>query len=86
MYDSENNIIREIMVDLRNRYKKSVISKKELAGELDVSTSTLNNYMAKGYGIPRYRKIGDAKNAKVVFPILEVAKFLSNTVEVDNEL
>ncbi len=86
MYDSENNIIREIIVDLRNRYKKSVISKKELAGELDVSTSTLNNYMAKGYGIPRYRKIGDAKNAKVVFPILEVAKFLSNTVEVDNEL
>lgn len=85
MYNTENNIIREIMVDLRNRYKKSVISKKELSEELDVSTSTLNNYMAKGYGIPRYRKIGDAKNAKVVFPIFEVAKFLSKTVEVDND-
>ena len=86
MYDAENNITREIVADLRSRYRKSVISKKELASEIDISMSTLNNYMAKGYGTPRYKKIGNAKNAKVVFPILEVAKFLSNTVAVDNGL
>jgi hypothetical protein len=40
----------------------------------------------QGYGIPKYKKIGNAKNAKVIFPILEVARFLSQTVEVDNGL
>jgi len=63
-----------------------VLLKKELAGELGIAVSTLNNYMAKGSGIPRYRRMGDARNSKVVFPIIEVAKFLSDTVEVDNGL
>ncbi len=81
-----NDIIREIIADLRERYQKSSLSKKDTANELNMSISTLNNYLAKGYGIPRYRKIGDAKNAKVIFPIAEVAKFLADTVEVDNGL
>ena len=84
MYKSSINRTEEIVSDLRKKYGRSVLLKKELAEELGIALSTLNNYMAKGYGIPRYRKIGDAKNAKVVFPIIEVAKFLSETVEVDN--
>jgi hypothetical protein len=32
-------------------------------------------------GIPRYRKLGKAKNAKVVFSIVDVAEFLSQTIE-----
>ena len=86
MYNIENNIIREIVADLRSRHNKSAISKKDTADELNMAVSTLNNYMAKGYGIPRYKKIGDAKNAKVIFPIVEIAKFLADTVEVDNGL
>ena len=86
MYDTENNIIREIAADLRREYRKGVLSKKETASEMGISISTLNNYMAKGCCFPAYKKIGDAKNAKVVFPILEIAKFLSDTVEVDNGL
>ncbi len=86
MDDIENTIKTEIITDLRERYNRSIISKKELASELDISISTLNNYMAKGYCIPKYKKIGSAKNAKVVFPISEVAKFLSQTIEVDNGL
>ena len=86
MYKSSINRMDEIIADLRKKYGRSVLLKKELAGELGIALSTLNNYMAKGYGIPRYRKIGDARNAKVVFPIIEVAKFLSETVEVDNGL
>jgi len=84
MYKNPVNRIDDIVSELRGKYDKSVLGKKELAAELGIALSTLNNYMAKGYGIPRYRKIGDAKNAKVVFPIIEVAKFLSETVEVDN--
>ena len=86
MYKNSINRAEEIVSDLLKKYGRSVLLKKELAGELGIALSTLNNYMAKGYGIPRYRKIGDARNAKVVFPIIEVAKFLSETVEVDNGL
>jgi lambda repressor-like predicted transcriptional regulator len=82
MYEATDTITADIVNDLRQKYGRSVISKKELSKELNIAISTLNNYMAKGYGIPRYRKIGEAKNAKVVFPIIEVAKFLSDTVEV----
>jgi len=78
-----NDLASKITEDLRKKYNKSVISKQELASEIDISISTLNNYMSKGYGIPRYKKIGGAKNAKVVFPILEVANFLAQIVEVD---
>ena len=72
-----------IIQDLRKRYKKAVLTKKELSGELGIALSTLNSYMTKGYGIPKYKKIGPAKNAKVVFPIASVADFLSQTTEVD---
>ncbi len=76
--------IREsIILDLRQKYKKAVLTKKELAGELGIALSTLNSYMAKSYQIPKYRRIGSAKNAKVVFPISSVANFLAQTVEVD---
>ncbi len=85
MYNAENNILREIIADLGARHKQSSISKKKTANELNMSVSTLNNYMAKGYGIPRYKKIGNSKNAKVIFPIVEIAKFLADTVEVDND-
>lgn len=71
-----------ILQDLQNRYKKSVLNKKELAYELGVSESAINNYICQGVAIPEYRKIGNAKNARVVFPIINIASYLSNTVRV----
>ena len=67
--------------DLKNRYKKSTLSKREMAHELGISYSTIDGYIAKGYGIPNYKKLGKAKNAKVVFNIIDVAKFLSETIK-----
>lgn len=69
-----------ILTDLQNRYQKSSLNKKELAKELSVSVSSVNNSIVKGAGIPEYKKLGDAKNARVVFPIVCVAEYLSNTV------
>ncbi len=86
MPDSSKTSIEDIANQLRRKYNRSVLSKKELANELNIGISTLNNYIMQGYGIPKYKKIGNAKNAKVIFPILEVARFLSQTVEVDNGL
>jgi predicted DNA-binding transcriptional regulator AlpA len=65
---------------LLNKYKKMVISKQELGDELGVGKSTIDLYISKNEGIPPYKKLGKAKNAKVVFNILEVAKFLNNTI------
>ena len=76
-----NDQTQLIYNDLKDRYKKSTLSKREMAHELGISYSTIDGYIAKGYGIPNYKKLGKAKNAKVVFNIIDVAKFLSETIK-----
>lgn len=65
---------------LHKKYKKILISKQEMADELGVGKTTMDSYVSKNEGIPPYKKLGTAKNAKVVFNIIDVAKFLNNTV------
>jgi len=67
--------------DLKERYKKATLSKKEMANELGISYSGIDNYIAKGYGLPNYKKLGNAKNAKVIFNISDVAIFLADTIK-----
>ena len=67
--------------DLKSRYNKATLTKKELANEFTVSTSTIDLYISKGVGIPNYKKLGTAKNAKVVFNIIDVAEYLSQTIK-----
>ncbi|HUH41988.1 MAG TPA: hypothetical protein VLZ29_02620 [Sulfurimonas sp.] len=66
---------------LIKKYKRAVISKTEMADELGISSSTLDLYIAKGTGLPNYKKLGKAKNAKVVFNLFDVADFLANTIK-----
>jgi len=76
-----NNYINEaILNDLTTRYQKTTLTKKELAKELNMSVSSISNYISKGAGIPSYKKIGNAKNGTVIFPIICVAEYLSNTI------
>jgi len=70
-----------ILKDLQTRYKKATISKREMANELGVGYSTLDNYIAKGYGIPSYRKLGKSKNGKILFSLIDVSEFLSQTIK-----
>ena len=65
---------------LHKKYKKILISKQEMADELGIGKTTMDSYVSKNEGIPPYKKLGTAKNAKVVFNIIDVAKFLNNTV------
>ena len=67
---------------LKNKYNTSVIGKKELAEELNIAPSTLDLYLSKGMGIPRYKKLGTAKNARVVFNLYDIAVFL-NTDQIE---
>jgi len=65
---------------LVEKYKKAVLTKTELAVELGVGKSTVDQYIAKNEGIPPYKKLGTAKNSRVVFNLFDVAKFLANTI------
>lgn len=67
--------------DLRTRYKKATLSKADMANELGVSSSTIDKYMKHGLGVPNYKKLGTARNAKIVFNIIDVAEFLSQTIK-----
>ena len=67
--------------DLKSRYNKATLTKKELAKEFTVSTSTIDLYISKGIGIPNYKKLGTSKNSKVVFNIIDVAEYLSQTIK-----
>lgn len=75
-------INEEIYKYLLGKYNRSTINKEELAKELSVSVSAINNCISKGYGVPSYTKLGHQINARVVFPVVCVAEFLSNTVKV----
>ena len=70
-----------IYQDLQTRYKRATISKREMAHEMGISYSTIDGYIAKGYGIPDYIKIGKAKNGKILFSLVKVAEFLSQTIK-----
>ena len=75
-----NNYISEkILEDLKSRYKKSTLTKKELSMELSMSVSSINTYIGKGFGIPPYIKL-PGKNGTVRFPIMNVVDYLSNTI------
>jgi hypothetical protein len=73
---------KKIFEDLSERYNKSTLTKQELANELGVSINTINAYIVKKCGIPEYVKVGTGKNGKVLFPVVNVVDFLSNTVKI----
>ena len=67
--------------DLSTKYGET-LTKRELSEVLKVSVSSINNYIVKGEGIPEYIKMGTSRNSKVLFPVVNVVDYLSNTVKV----
>ena len=76
------NLTDSIEKNLYQKYKKSTLSKKELAKELGIGLSTLNKYLANGVGLPNFKKMGDSVNSRVLFNIHDIATFLSLTTKV----
>ena len=62
---------------LFKKYNKVQLTKKELAGELEISLSSLDNLISKDDLQIRHRRLGTSQKARYVFPILEVANFLA---------
>lgn len=81
MQDDTKSQQDKIYQELRNKYKRMTISKSEMSNELGISNSTLDLYISKGIGLPNYKKLGTAKNSKVIFNLLDVAEFLANTIK-----
>jgi len=67
---------------LKDTYGKSTLTKKEVAKELNLSVSTISNRISQGYDLPNYKKLGANRCDKVVFPIVELAKYLTKTIKV----
>jgi len=67
---------------LKNKYNTSVIGKRDLAKELNIAPSTLDLYISKGMGVPKFKKLGTAKNARVIFNLYDLAIFL-NTDQIE---
>jgi len=63
---------------LKSKYNKILLNKKELAKEMGISPKTLDSYISKNIGTPKYKKLGNKPNSRVVFNILDVAEFISN--------
>ena len=67
---------------LKDKYEKATLTKKELAWELNISESSINQRISQALDLPNYKKLGSGKGAKVVFPLIEVARYLTETVKI----
>ena len=54
------------------------LDRKQTAKAIGIGLSTLDLRIKDGRNLPRYIKIGDAKNSRIVFPLLSIAEFLTN--------
>ena len=66
-----------IFDDLRAEGYGMNINKKQYAAIANCSVSAVDNYIAKGYGTPSYKKIGHQRNARVLFSLRDVSEYLA---------
>jgi len=62
-------------------YDKILLTKLDLSRLMDVSLSYIDKSIARGFGIPNYKRLGNSKNSKIVFNINDVAEYLSDTTK-----
>ena len=62
-------------------YNKVIFTKLDLSKLMDVSLSYIDKSLARGYGVPSYKRLGNSQNSKVVFNINDVAEYLSDTTK-----
>ena len=79
--EAKEALDNEEAVSLYSEYRAEgyplLISKKQFAEISGCSISTVDNQIKNGYGLPNYKKVGAAKNAKVLFSLIDVCNFFS---------
>lgn len=79
----QQDAYNDIYKDLRAKYKKQALTIQEVSKELSISTGSLRNGIRLGKNVPNYKNVGHGKKrSKVIFPIHEVTKYLSNLQQV----
>ena len=79
----QQDAYNEIYKELKAKYKKQALTIQEVSKELSISTGSLRNGIRLGKNVPNYKNVGHGEQrSKVVFPIHEVAKYLSNLQQV----
>lgn len=58
------------------------LSKSQLAVLLDVSEQTVDRRIKEACNIPQYLRSGNGGKANYIFPIIEVASYLCNTIKI----
>ena len=55
-----------------------LINKLQYSKIIGCSISSIDNYMRAGTNLPNYKKMGTAKNARVLFNLRDVANFIAD--------
>ncbi|MGE4444907.1 MAG: hypothetical protein AB7E37_08070 [Candidatus Altimarinota bacterium] len=69
------------IVLLKNDYGYN-LSKAELAKVIKRSEQTIDRRIKEGMNIPNYHRTSDGTKASYLFPIVDVAEYLVNTIKV----
>lgn len=80
MAEKSNNATA-LCEQLSKLYGKAVFDKRDLAQIMSVSISYIDKSIARGFGIPNYKKLGTGKSSKVVFNVIDVATYLAQTIK-----
>lgn len=68
---------KTLLEHISSQYKgKVVLARKQTAGVLGIGVSTLDLRISQGRDIPRYIKMGDAKNSLIAFAITDIAVYI----------
>ena len=73
-----NDVEYKTLLEHRSsQYKgKVVLDRKQTAAVLGIGVSTLDLRISQGRDIPRYIKMGDAKNSRIAFAITDIAAYI----------
>ena len=78
MFFKEKEDDKKFYVDyLLKKYDKLGLNRKETAIEIGISLSQLDKLLKAGVGLPNYKRLGRSQKARIVFPINEIADFLT---------
>ena len=68
---------KTLLGHISSQYKgKVVLDRKQTAAVLGIGVSTLDLRISQGRDIPRYVKMGDAKNSRIAFAITDIAAYI----------
>lgn len=74
------NFFEQTLKSLERQYEgKQSLNRKETAKALGIGVSTLDLKIKEGRDLPEYIKIGNAKNSRIIFPLVAIAQYLSSS-------